>query len=169
MPSIGWPSLGDCDDMRRRVGYPERVMEENIIIQQHSSNPGDPDGTQRRLALLQRNRELAEHFVSQSAEKDVVVLVFDISDDDAPLPNLDAKWVQKVKEEGNIPAVIMGMPRWSAYKGLQKFQRELHKLDCGDPKVSPVVEKLASPAPAGHFYMMVISKGKQSEALPIPK
>jgi len=144
-------------------------MEENIIIQQHSSNPGDPDGTQRRLALLQRNRELAEHYASQSADKDFVVLVFDVTDSDAPVPNLDAEWVQKVVEEGNIPAVVMGLPRWSAYKGMQKFQRELHKLKCGDPKVSPVVEKLSAPAPAGHFYMMVISKGKQSVTLPIPK
>src|SRR5476649_904168 len=117
-------------------------MDENIIIQQHSSNPADPDGTQRRLALLQRNRELAEHYASQSPDKDFVVLVFDISNEEAPIPNLDAKWIQKVVEEGNIPAVVMGLPRWSAYKGLQKFQRELHKLNCGDPKVSPVVEKL---------------------------
>ena len=144
-------------------------MDEKIIIQQHSSNPDDPDGTQRRLALLQRNRELAEHFASQSPDKDFVVLVFDVTDADAPVPNLDAKWVQKVVEEGNIPAVVMGLPRWAAYKGLQKFQRELHMLNCGDPKVSPVVEKLASPAPAGHFYMMAISKGKQSVMLPIPK
>ena len=144
-------------------------MEENLIIQQHSSNAADPDGPLRRLALLQRNRELAEHFVSQSPDKDVVVLVFDISDEATPPPNLDAAWIQKVKEEGNIPALLMGMPRWSAYKRLQKFQRELHKLNCGDPKVSPVVEKLASPAPAGHFYMLVISKGKQAVAMPIPQ
>jgi hypothetical protein len=144
------------------------AVEENIIIQQHSTNAADPDGTNRRLALLQRNRELAEHFASQSPDKDVVVLVFDVSNENIPLPNLDAKWVHKVIEEGNIPAVLMGMPRWSAYKGLQKFQRELHKLNCGDPKVSPVVEKLSAPAPAGHFFMMVISKGKQSVTLPIP-
>jgi hypothetical protein len=118
---------------------------------------------------VQRNRELAEHFVSQSTDKDVVVLIFDLSNETLPLPNLDAKWIQKVKEEGSIPAVLMGMPRWSAHKGLQSFQRELHKLDCGDPKVSPVVEKLASAAPAGHFYMMVVSKGKQAVALPIPE
>jgi hypothetical protein len=144
------------------------TMTDRIIINQHSSNAGDPDGMQRRLALLQRNRELAEHFASQSADKDIAVLVFDISDQDVPIPNLDAKWVQKVVDEGNIPAVIMGMPRWSAYKGLQKFQRELHKMNCGDPKVSPVVEKLSAPAPAGHFYMLVVSKGKQATTLPIP-
>jgi hypothetical protein len=144
-------------------------MDGRILIRQHSSNPDDPDGPQRRLSLLQRNRELAEHFVSQSPDKDVVVLVFDISNETSPLPDLDAKWIQKVKEEGNIPAVLMGMPRWSAYRGLQKFQRELHKLDCGDPKVSPVVETLVSPAPAGHFFMLVISKGKQAVALPIPQ
>ena len=149
--------------------YNRANVSEPIIIQQHSTNPADPDGTQRRLALLQRNRELAEHFASQSPDKDIVVLVIDISDETAPLPNLDANWVHKVKEEGNIPAVLLGMPRWTAYKKMQKFQRELHKLDCGDPKVSPVVEKLASPAPAGHFYMLVLSKGKQAVALPIPK
>jgi hypothetical protein len=129
-------------------------MDENIIIQQHSTNAGDPDGTQRRLAMLQRNRELAEHFVSQSPD-DFVVLVFDITNEDAPIPNLDAKWIKKVTDEGNIPAVVMGLPRWAAYKGLQKFQRELHKMKCGDPKVSAVVDKLAAPAPAGYFYMMV--------------
>ncbi len=144
-------------------------MDENFIIQQHSTNAGDPDGTQRRLAMLQRNRELAEHFASQSPDKGFVVLVFDITNEDAPIPNLDAKWVKKVTDEGNIPAVVVGMPRWSAYKGMQRFQRELHKLNCGDPKVSPVVEKLAAPAPVGHFYMMVISKGKQSVTLPMPK
>ena len=92
-------------------------MEENIIIQQHSSNPGDPDGTQRRLALLQRNRELGEHFASQSPDKDFVVLVFDITDGDAPVPNLDAKWVKKVTEEGNIPAVVMGLPPLVSIQG----------------------------------------------------
>lgn len=143
-------------------------MEEDILIRQHSANAGDPNGTERRLAMLQRNRELAEHFASQSAEKDVVVLIFDISASDS-FPEADAVWVHRVIEEGSIPAVLLGMPRWTALKALRLYQRSLHKLDARDPKQSPVVEKLATPAPAGQFYLMVISKGKQVVTLPIPK
>ena len=143
------------------------AMKERIIIRQHSSNADDPDGTERRLALMKRNRELAEHFVSQSAHKDMVVLIFDISEQGA-FPEADAAWVHRVIEEGGIPAMLLGMSRYRAYKAMQRFQRELHKIDARDPKQSPVVEKLAVPAPAGHFYLMTISKGKQVAVVPVP-
>jgi hypothetical protein len=141
-------------------------MEEKLLIQRHSVNDADPHGTERRLAMLQRNRELAEHFVVQSPSKDVCVLIFDVSDGD--FPHADGAWIQKVVEEGAIPASVIGMSRWKAYKAMQVYQRALHRQNLGDPKTSPVVERLASPAPSGQFYLMVISKGKQVVSLPIP-
>jgi hypothetical protein len=66
------------------------------------------------------------------------------------------------------PTTILSMRRWDAYKMFSKIQKELHRRDPRDPKVSAIVQRLAQPAPTGHFLVVAIYKGKQIAALPCP-
>lgn len=135
-------------------------MNEVNLIHLVSTSATDPQGAERRFALLQRHRELAEHFVSQSLDKDVAVLIFDLNEF-TDVPGVTSDFLQEVRDDGCIPARVVGMSRWTAYRRLKDIQRHLHKLDVRNPRTSTIVENLRHPAPAGLFNVLVLSHGKQ--------
>jgi hypothetical protein len=145
----------------------------NTIIVQHSSNPADPDGSQRRYAIIHRNKELLEHHASQHPHDDLAYILIDLSREGKEIPkqlNDQSLATFVLQSDANevIPTQIVGLPRWEAYKALRTIQRSLHRADPFHPLVSPVVEKLKEQPPPSHFPVLVISGGKQAAILPIP-
>jgi len=148
-------------------------MHDAILIQ-HSSDPADPDGPQRRYAILQRNLELLEHQAVQHQGEDFAFILIDLTREGKEMPDMlkDSSvtaFVQRSDSSDCIPTQILGLPRWQAYKSLRMIQRRLHRSNSSYPKVSPVIERLNEPMPADHFAVVVISGGKQAVTLPIPK
>lgn len=142
----------------------------DTLILQHSVNPNDPNGSERRLAILQRNKELLE--LNALKHPYMVFILFDLTREGKEFPiiandhTLKDFLNQSILNQ-TIPTQIIGMSRYHAYKALTRFQRCLHKLHPNDPKVSLVIEKLNQSPPEGHFSVVVISGGKLYANLPI--
>jgi hypothetical protein len=142
-------------------------MAEFDVIRRINENPNDPNGLERRQSMLIRNRELAEHYASQ--ETDLAVLLVDTTHEPELAQFLGrSQQRQEILAEGNIPTAIIGAKRWTIYKMLREYQRNLHRADARDPAESPIVERLKVPARRGHFYLLAVSGGKQLAELPIP-
>lgn len=144
----------------------------NAFIYQHSTNDDDPNGSQRRFDILQRNLELLEF--NALKHQDAVFVLLDLTREGKEIPEVLSddnlkEFVVQSHFADCIPTQIIAIPRWTAYKAMKAFQRHLHQIDPTDPKISPVVEKLKIPPPMGHFSVMVISGGKQLANLPIPQ
>lgn len=121
----------------------------------------DDSAARKRFAILQRNREVMEHHFVHSEDRDIAFLIFELSPQ-MTLPADVASFVVKSVESQMIPTQIVKAPRWTIYKVLRKFQRELHRVDRRDPKESQIVEQLRNPAKPNHFWAVVVAqKGKQ--------
>lgn len=133
-----------------------------------STDGRDDNAAERRFNILKRNRELMEHHFVQSEDKDIAFLIFELSSG-MNLPADVRSFVIKSTESKMIPTQIIGAPRWTIYKMLRKYQRELHRADSRDPRESRVVEQLKNPARPNHFWAVVIAqKGKQAVEYPAP-
>lgn len=149
----------------------------HLVIQTNAPAPHDPQGTQRRTAIFEANRQAAQDGMSGAVEKDQVILVLDLENCglSKELANLldpqhrerHAQIVQECSTAGTIPNLILRVPRWHLYKILHHAQRGLHRLDSRDPAVSDIVETLRLPAAPGTFYYLVISQGKLLASMPI--
>lgn len=138
-------------------------MGKNIIINTNDES----DGPKRRLRILQRNLEQAEHQMGLRRDDDNVFLMMDVTDQDlSSLSDDDAIWVKRAIDDDMIPTCCMVVGRWWFYKQLRKMQRDLHQHDPRNCAVSPIVEQLREPPKKGHFYAMVISGGKSLVQLP---
>jgi hypothetical protein len=131
-----------------------------------STDGKDDMAAQRRLSILQRNRELMEHYFALSSDKDTAFLIYELTPG-TKMPADVEKFVARSVESQMIPTRIVQAPRWSLYRMLRQFQRELHRSDRRNPKESSIVEQLVRPAKTGHFWAVVIAqKGKQAVELP---
>lgn len=145
----------------------------NYLVLTHSQGV-DPDGPNRRMAMLTRNREAIEAHIAHRLDKDVVYFVLDctsctLSKELAKRFDANGTWTRPMQQvEGTLSTLVGSMPRWQAYKFLRQIQQTLHKIDHRDPKESPVVEELHVPAPAGQFCVIAISRGKQLVKWPLP-
>lgn len=137
-------------------------METTVLI----TDGRDDDAAQQRRAILQRNRELLEHRFAESPNKDIAFVVFELSAG-MKLPDDVKVFVIRSIESNAIPTQVVQAPRWTLYKMLRAYQRNLHRTDPRDPKESRLVELLHNAARPNHFWTVVIAKrGKQVVELP---
>lgn len=139
-------------------------MEQTVI-----STDGRNDGAaMRRHDILKRNRELIEHRYILSADKDIAFLIFELSPG-MKLPADVAAFVVKSVQSSMIPTQVIQAPRWTLYRMLRRYQRELHRTDRRNPKESRIVEQLRNQARPNHFWTVVVAqKGKQAVEFPAP-
>ena len=139
---------------------------EQIII---STDGRDDDAAMQRVNILKRNRELIEHHYVESVNKDIAFLIFELSPG-MKLPVDVAAFVVDSRISNMIPTKVIQAPRWTIYKMLRRYQRELHRIDSRDPKQSRVVEQLANQARPNHFWTVIVAQnGKQAAELPAPE
>ena len=128
----------------------------------------DDDASVRRMNILKRNLELMEHQFVLSNDKDIAFLIWELSPQ-MTLPADVLAFAIKSLESNTIPTQVIQASRWSIYKILRKFQRELHRADPRNSKESHIVEQLTAPAKAHHFWAVVVAqKGKQAVEISAP-
>ena len=139
-------------------------MDKKILV----TDGVDDNASMRRLNIMERNQELMEHHFVLSNDKDIAFLIWELSPQ-MTLPADVKAFVIKSVESNSIPTQIVQAPRWSIYKMLRKFQRELHRADPRNPKESRIVEQLVAPAKSHHFWAVVVAqKGKQAVEIAAP-
>lgn len=78
----------------------------NKVIISTSGRDDGGEGSKRRYAILQRNRELIEHYYAQSSKKDIAFLIFELSSD-MTLPADVAAFVIKSVASSRIPTQVL--------------------------------------------------------------
>jgi len=157
---------------------------DRVAIVNYASREGDPSDPERRFTLIDFNIEHIEAAYAKARSngtEEPCVIVADLTDADARsmvevLNGDNAEYrayldrvIAECKSEGSIPTGYAIMRRWDLLKAMRMFQRELHRRNSENPRVSSVVEQLNAPAPNGSFYCLAVSFGKQLGPLPIPQ
>ena len=144
-------------------------MDKHLIIQHGRQDANSNAESQHRHDILMRNKEMIEAHLQKLRGQDIAVLIAELTGDMDFLPSDVQKFVMDSNAQNVTPTQIVGVPRWQLYKALTKFQKALHRDDPRDPKVSPVVEQLQHPAPAGSAHVVVLAKrGKSIAQIAIP-
>lgn len=150
---------------------------EKIIVSQ--LNPplaDDPDGTQRRLTMIARHREMIEAYASRPENADHVFLVLDLNCEFAKTIAIAGSSKEEVERsirenssDSAFATMLSVLPRWTAYKILRFGQTELHRQNQKNPRISTIVEQIKYPAKDRHVFIVALSRGKQCAEIPIPK
>jgi hypothetical protein len=131
-----------------------------------STDGKDDSAAERRFNILHRNLELMEHHFVQSANKDIAFLIHELTPGSKMPADVEAFVVRSVESQ-MIPTRIVLASRWTIYRMVRKFQRDLHRQDRRNPKESSIVEQMIRPAKPNHFWVVIIAqKGKQVVEMP---